>query len=152
MTQASDLNLKSLAGKRILVVDDMEDNQILESHYLKRAGAHVDLASNGVEAVEKALQGDHDAVLMDLHMPLLDGLHATARLRREGYGKPIIAITADTEKEVKDRAFALGFTEYLSKPLSRFDLLKALGRFCCANSSAPSLKAELTSTEGEKLH
>lgn len=121
---------EDLKGKKILVVDDVRENQMIESIFLKRAGAFVDLASNGLEAIEKALNGSHDAVLMDLHMPYLDGLTATARLRDQGYSKPIIAVTADTQNSVRRRAIEVGFDDYLSKPLKAKDLLSVVAKFC----------------------
>jgi CheY-like chemotaxis protein len=118
----------SLKGKRILVVDDIFDNRNLESLYLRREGAEVDTANNGAEAVEKAMVGNHDAIVMDLHMPILDGLQATAQLREQGYKKPIIAVTADCMKEMRLMAFENGCDDYLSKPLGSFKLIQALHR------------------------
>lgn len=137
----SDLNLldsSSLKGKKVLIVDDVKDNQMLESFYVRKAGCEVELASNGSEAVEKALNGDHDAILMDLHMPVLDGISATVRLRDKGYQKPIIAVTADTQSNVRHRAYQVGFNDFISKPLRRSELLQALAKFLFGNCN-PSL-------------
>jgi CheY-like chemotaxis protein len=130
LTEVDVLNPANLRGKRVLVVDDVQENQVLESHFLIRAGAEVELASNGLEAVEKALHGNHDAILMDLHMPILDGLAAAMRLREKGYTKPIIAVTADAMDSMRDRAFNTGFNEYLLKPVMRVDLICAVRRIC----------------------
>jgi signal transduction histidine kinase len=115
-----------LAGIRILLVEDSEDNQILVSRYLRSSGARVELASNGLEAVEKALEGDHDVILMDIQMPVLDGHEATARLRKAGYARPIIALTAHALREERERALKGGFDNYLTKPLQRGSLIKTL--------------------------
>jgi CheY-like chemotaxis protein len=117
-----------LKGKRILIVDDIIENQMLESIYLKKVGAEVECAGNGLEAVEKAMCGTHDAILMDLHMPYLDGITATVRLREKGYQKPIIAITADGRHSIEMRAQEVGFSDYLVKPLYSSDLIEALMR------------------------
>lgn len=108
---------QSLRGKRILVVDDVIDNQILECCFLRRLGVITDVASNGVEAVQKALTGNYDAVLMDLHMPEMDGISATVQLRSQGFQKPIIAVTADVLDTIRQRVLSSGFNDYLSKPL-----------------------------------
>lgn len=63
-----------LAGKRVLVVDDAPDNQQLLLHYLSKYGAHIDSAENGLLGYRKALAGNHDIILMDIQMPLMDGL------------------------------------------------------------------------------
>lgn len=116
----------SLKGKKILVVDDTLDNRILEKMYLLSAGADVELADNGEEGVEKALRDDYDAILMDLHMPCVDGFKATQHLRSMGFRKPIIAVTANHLPEAKMTAMTSGFSEFLTKPLSRQTLLETI--------------------------
>lgn len=138
MTESGVVNSIDLKGKKVLVVDDISDNRILESLYLKKVGADVSYASNGIEAIEMALKMDPDAILMDLHMPYMDGMGATARLRDRGYSKPIIAVTADCQQMVRKRAFEVGFDDYLSKPLSFLQLMITLARFVSQQSS-PSI-------------
>lgn len=130
MVTEKNLDRLVLKGKKILVVDDLPDNRMLECLYLKRAGAQVEQACNGVEAVTKALLENPDAILMDLHMPELDGLGAISRLRKEGYIKPIIAITANGQQSVRQIAFELGVDEYISKPLMNSEWLKCVARLC----------------------
>lgn len=113
-------------GKRVLVVEDSEDNQILIERFLTTAGLVVDLASNGEEGVQKASAENYDLVVMDIQMPGLDGHDATRELRRRGYQKPIVALTAHAFAEDRDRAFASGFNDYLTKPISRSSLLRAI--------------------------
>lgn len=115
----------SLIGKKILLVEDSPDNQILVTRYLRGAGAEVDVADNGQQGMEKALQGNYDLVLMDIQMPVLDGHNATRSLRDRGYVKPIIALTAHAFREERERAMGAGFSDYLTKPLSRKSLLKS---------------------------
>ncbi|MEK7356778.1 MAG: ATP-binding protein, partial [Bdellovibrionota bacterium] len=92
-----------LEGEKVLVVDDSVDNQILVEHFLQAAGAEVTKAMNGAEAIDKAMSGDFDVVLMDLQMPVLDGLSATHELRAKGYTKPIIALTAHALADDRER-------------------------------------------------
>ncbi len=114
----------SLSGTKILLVDDAEDNRKLISTVLKMKGALVDLASDGFEAVEKALAGEYEIVLMDLQMPGMDGYSATQRLRELGYQRPIIALTAHAMTEVSRKCLDVGCTDHLSKPV-QFDFLVA---------------------------
>ncbi len=112
-----------LDGLSVLLVDDALDNQFLVSHYLKNAGAQIDTADNGREAVQKAQEKNYDILLMDLQMPVMDGFEATAELRKSGYQQPIIALTAHALKEDRLRCLNRGFTDYLSKPINRQELL-----------------------------
>ncbi|HYX35839.1 MAG TPA: response regulator [Oligoflexus sp.] len=107
-----------LHGIHVLVVDDSADNQLMMSRFLQGAGATVVLASDGEEGIQKALAEDFDVVLMDVQMPRLDGYAATARLREQGYRKPIAALTAHAFPEEKTRCLAVGYTTHLSKPVN----------------------------------
>ncbi|MDQ3235473.1 MAG: ATP-binding protein, partial [Pseudobdellovibrionaceae bacterium] len=107
-----------LHGIHVLVVDDSADNQLMMSRFLQGAGATVVLASDGEEGIQKALAEDFDVVLMDVQMPRLDGYAATARLREQGYLKPIAALTAHAFPEEKNRCLAVGYTTHLSKPVN----------------------------------
>jgi signal transduction histidine kinase len=115
-----------LDGMRILLVEDSPDNRFLFVRYLKKAGAHVELASDGLEGVEKAKMLKFDAILMDIQMPNLDGYGATRRLKEIGITTPIIALTAHAMKEERDRALMSGFSNYLIKPLDPHLLIETL--------------------------
>ena len=123
------ISRKNLNDKKILLVEDNPDNQALFSYYIRSVGAKLDLANNGVEALQKIHDGQYDAVLMDLQMPELDGYEATRILRSEGYKKPIIALSAHAMKEVKERCLANGFDGYISKPVEKIDLIRAVAEF-----------------------
>ncbi|WP_413290472.1 MHYT domain-containing protein [Bdellovibrio sp. HCB337] len=116
----------NLSNLKILVVDDSIDNQILIKKILRLAGANVEVASNGKEGVEKALNGDFSVVLMDLQMPEMDGYEATQVLRNQGYTKPIIALTAHAMKEERQKSLQSGFDNHLTKPVDNVELVKAL--------------------------
>lgn len=118
-----------LSGMRVLLVEDAPDNRFLLSRFLRIAGAEVDVAEDGAEALVKADSNLHHAVLMDIQMPVLDGLEATARLRERGFDRPIIALTAHALRAERERSRAAGFDEYLTKPISQAALVMALKRY-----------------------
>jgi signal transduction histidine kinase/CheY-like chemotaxis protein len=119
----------SLNGVNILVVEDAVDNRILIRQILRSNGANVDLAENGVEGVRKALDQEYDVVLMDLQMPIRDGLEATKQLRRLGYNKPIVAVSAAAMKEERDRALSMGCNDHITKPINVPILLEKVCRY-----------------------
>lgn len=122
----------SLANLRILITDDSPDNLLLIRRFLESAGAKVDFANNGKEAIEKIqnqLGMKYSAVLMDLQMPVMDGYEATRRLRTQGYKIPIIALTASAMKRERDKAIEEGFTDYLTKPVQRQLLVNTLSQW-----------------------
>jgi len=114
----------NLDGISVLVTDDSVDNQIVARMMLKRNGASVETACNGEEAITKALTGSYDIILMDIQMPLIDGHEATRELRKRGYSKPIIALTAFAMKEERERCLRSGFTDHIAKPLSASSLVR----------------------------
>ena len=118
----------SLEGLNILLVDDSADNRALVEKLLGRKGAHVELAQNGEEGYQKAMDGDFDVVLMDVQMPILDGLTATSELRKMGYTRPIIALTAHAMKEERERSLAAGCNAHLTKPIDVPALLQAIAQ------------------------
>jgi len=120
---------KKLDGMRVLVVDDSEDNQYLLERILTDWGIQVAFASNGEEAIEKALSEEFDLILMDIQMPVLDGFESTARLRKQHYSKPIIALTANAMREDREKCLKMGFNDYLMKPINRGELLQKVAYF-----------------------
>ena len=103
----------------VLLVEDSEVNQQIVSEILKSAGITVTLASNGIEAVEKATSGNFDLVLMDIQMPEMDGYEATKIIRQNPRLKelPIIAMTANALIGDRERCLAAGMTDYMGKPI-----------------------------------
>lgn len=113
----------SLAEKSVLLVEDSADNQLLIKNILNDSGAKVEIAGNGKEGIEKALGGSYDVVLMDIQMPLMDGLEATTQLRGKHYSKPIIALTANAMSTEREKYAKAGFDEYLMKPINLHELV-----------------------------
>ncbi|WP_346316892.1 PAS domain S-box protein [Chitinophaga sp. YIM B06452] len=125
------LLIPPLQGKNILLAEDNLVNQKLAIRTLANAGAAVELAENGVEALEKLRQQKYDCVLMDIQMPEMDGLEATRKIRDGGSSIPIIAMTASALKGDRERCLLAGMNDYISKPFLPNDLfqkiLEALG-------------------------
>lgn len=115
-----------LTGKKILVVEDNKDNQLLVKLFLEKVGANIDFANNGEEGVKQALSKDYDVIIMDIQMPILDGYGATKLLRTKGYDKPIIALTAHAMTEEKSESIKAGCNDYITKPVSSRVLYNAL--------------------------
>lgn len=113
-------------GKRVLLIEDSEDNQTLIKHYLSAVGIQVEVANNGFDGLEKIAGGEYDLIVLDIQMPGMDGHEVAKNLREQGYSQPIIALTAHAFKEEREKAFRNGFNEYLTKPINRMMLLKTL--------------------------
>jgi two-component system sensor histidine kinase/response regulator len=138
--------LDRIRNARILVVEDSVANQTLARDLLLHAGAHVDLAGNGREAI-KAIENaaePYDAVLMDLQMPIMDGLEATGIIRRElaQDSLPIIATTANTEKREQKLCMDAGANDYLPKPFHIHELYAVLIRWLKPVERAPEAAGE----------
>jgi PAS domain S-box-containing protein len=116
----------------LLLAEDNAVNQQVAKRLLEKAGHKVTVAATGREALETLKRGRFDAVLMDLHMPEMDGLEATERIRAEeaqtGEHIPIIALTASAMKGDRERCLAAGCDDYVSKPIQLKELLQAMAR------------------------
>ncbi len=126
------------AGARVLLADDAQINRMVGVALLERLGCVVDVAANGVEAVEAVLRTRYAAVLMDCLMPVMDGYEATAQIRRLETGvrrTPIVALTASAMVGDRERCLAAGMDDYLAKPLDRATLARALGRCLVGGAS-----------------
>ena len=116
---------------RLLLAEDNPTNQIVAREFLKRMGCHVDIAANGLEALDAVRRRPFDAVLMDVSMPELDGIQATERIRRlsGNAGRvPIIALTAYATKEDRDRFLASGMQGFVAKPIAKAALYAELDK------------------------
>lgn len=108
---------------RVLVVDDGAENRDLVQLVMEEVGLTVDTAENGEEGYQKALASDYQLILMDLSMPVMDGLTATGLLRDQGVDLPIIALSAHAMGDVEQKCIAAGFTGFISKPIEIDTLL-----------------------------
>ena len=117
---------------RVLVAEDNPPNQKFIVLALQSRGHHVEAASTGQEALDLLRQHDFDAVLMDLQMPVMDGLEATATIRKlaepSKANVPIIALTAHAMRGDEERCLAAGMDAYISKPVNVADLFAVLER------------------------
>jgi CheY-like chemotaxis protein len=119
--------------KRILIVEDNVTNQKVVQWMVEKLGYQCHVVSGGAEAVAALSAPPYDLVLMDMEMPVMNGIQATALIReREAQScvhVPIIAMTAHTEKEYKDRCMHAGMEGYVTKPIQPPELANTLGRF-----------------------
>jgi len=117
---------------RILVAEDNPVNQQVAEMQLGSLGYQIDIVHNGQEAVDAARETSYDVILMDLHMPVLDGLEATRLLREEGTANGtspwVIAVTADIQTEVREALVAAGVDDVITKPVRMKDLEAVLDR------------------------
>jgi CheY-like chemotaxis protein len=127
---------------RILIAEDNAVNQKVAVRLLERMGYQPDVAANGVETLRALENREYDVLFMDVHMPEMDGLEATRRIRRQwpGVGPRIIAMTANAFPDDRQRCLAAGMDDYIAKPIRVSELQAALER--CTPASRPT--AELT--------
>lgn len=131
---------QALSGE-VLIVDDLADLRKLSGHWIQATGASVDFAENGAQAIEKvkrklASSSHYDLILMDLHMPDIDGREATVAIRKVGYQYPIVALTAAMAKGIRQQLTALGFDDVLSKPITKNQLYRVLRSYLTDNAGA----------------
>jgi two-component system, sensor histidine kinase and response regulator len=119
----------ALVGTSVLLVEDDELNQEVARGLLEAAGCTVTIAGDGEQAITAAQTGDFDLLLMDMQMPILDGLEATRRLRATGYAQPIVAMTANAMAADRELCLAAGMNDHLAKPIEPDKLWAALTRW-----------------------
>ena len=110
---------------RVLLAEDVKLNQMLTQKLLARSGYLIDIAENGLQAIDALKNADYDVILMDVQMPEMDGIEATKQIRQlPGTKKfvPIIALTAQADVNTEDELRAAGMDDYISKPIN-FDIL-----------------------------
>ena len=125
---------------QILVADDVAVNQKLLQRMLEKLGHRVTVVANGQEALDIASVETFDLVLMDVQMPVMDGLASTAAIRQRerssGTHTPIIAVTAHAMQGDKDRFLEAGMDGYISKPVGRAELVEAMALALSSHSTA----------------
>lgn len=127
---------------RLLVADDILVNRTLARIMLERAGHAVELVANGMEAVEAVQRAHFDAVLMDVQMPLMDGLEATRRIRAlngPAARVPIVALSASAMVDQVAACMAAGMDGHLAKPINRGELLAMLEKVARQRAAAPMI-------------
>lgn len=130
---------------RILIAEDNPVNQKVAQRMLEKFGFQVDVVNNGLEAIEALARQHYDLVLMDVQMPIMDGLEATASIRsQEGTERvPIVALTANAFKEDREMCLSVGMDEYVSKPINPKQLLKVIRKLLKQGRTSPSNKKAL---------
>jgi len=136
----SELETELSLGLSVLLAEDNEINLKVARHMLEKAGCKVTAARTGLEVVEAVQKSRFDCVLMDVQLPGLDGLEATARIReaeREtGAHLPVIAMTAHAMKDDRENCLAAGMDDHVPKPIDRARLLDAIGRWTSPGAAA----------------
>jgi CheY-like chemotaxis protein len=122
--------VKAIRGARILLVEDNEVNQLVASKILGNAGFRVAIASDGAKAVDLVRKEDFDLVLMDIQMPVMDGLSATRAIRDMGYDRiPIVAMTAHAMSSDRELSLKAGMNDHVNKPINVGELFQALAKW-----------------------
>lgn len=131
-----------LAGKHILLVEDNAINQMLATYTLSSSGADIDVCETGTKALEKLHHNNYDVILMDIHLPELDGYQTTEIIRNElKLQTPILAMTALTLSDGDDSYKKAGMNGSVPKPFTIEVLNNALSKLTYNNSSADQLCA-----------
>ncbi|MBY5920662.1 response regulator [Ferrimonas balearica] len=114
----------------ILLAEDVDFNRLVMKRLLEKVGARVDMAKNGKEAVEKvkAHNSEFDVVLMDIHMPVMDGIEATGYIRTLTPDLPIVALTANITRDMRERCREAGIRDFLTKPFKEEELFAVLNK------------------------
>jgi two-component system sensor histidine kinase/response regulator len=128
---ADDENLAALAGARVLLVEDNELNQEVALSLLAETRLIIDVADNGAIALDKLAATDYDLVLMDMQMPVMDGITATLEIRKQPRfaNLPVVAMTANVMAADREHCLAAGMNDHLAKPIDPDALLAVLQRW-----------------------
>jgi signal transduction histidine kinase/CheY-like chemotaxis protein len=133
---------EGMRSAHVLLVEDEAVNQMVVESMLLKLGCAVQVASDGVAACEAARRGRHDLILMDLHMPEMDGYEATLRIRESeqvrGIYTPIVALTADALASVRQRCVDAGMDDFVTKPISTAMLAAVLERWAGHGTTPPT--------------
>ena len=127
--------MRAFAGSRILLVEDNDINQMVAQELLTQAGMLVDIARNGLNSLEMLEKNDYDLILMDIQMPIMDGLTATRRIRasKKYADLPIIAMTAHALNDDEGKSLEAGMNAHITKPIDSKQLFHCLTEWLCKN-------------------
>ena len=135
-TEEIEIDYSTHNGKRILIVDDSKINLKVANQILKPYNFNVKLVESGYEALELMESQTFDLILMDIMMPKMNGVETLRRLKKmEGFDIPVIALTADAIEGTDEKYLNAGFDGYLSKPIDRYELDRALKKFLGGNKN-----------------
>lgn len=126
---AGHISPANLEGLHVLLVEDNHVNIVVAKQLLERWRVQMRVANNGFQAIDQVRQHAFDVILMDLHMPEMDGFEATVKIREMGIETPIIALTADAISDSKEQSLLIGMVDYITKPFNPDDLFAKLSRF-----------------------
>ena len=130
-SQQASRRLVQLRGARVLLTDDNAINRQVVRLFLQPQGALITEAANGREALDLLASQPFDLVLLDVHMPVMDGTETISRIRASSepwWEVPVIALTADAMSGDRERLIAMGMSDYVSKPIAQSELLSVIGR------------------------
>ena len=130
----------------VLLVEDNPVNQEVARELLEDVGFVIDVASNGAEAVERALATRYDVILMDMQMPVMDGLTATRKLRADGCTTPILAMTANAFGEDRRRCLEAGMNDHIAKPVNPDNLYASMVKWLPLGTSSRLVQPTVTPT------
>jgi len=139
-----------LSGKILVAEDDRVNQKVLLS-MLEKAGLQTTIANDGKEAVGKATSESFDVILMDIHMPNMNGYEATIALREKGFTIPILALTASVLRGEVDKCLEVGCDEHLCKPIDRPKLLQTLSKYLSSGKDAISGEVETAKAQIDEL-
>lgn len=153
----SEIQAPNLEHISLLLVEDNAINRQVAVEFLMDTGVQIDIAQNGQEAIEMMRERTFDVVLMDIQMPVMDGLTATKNIRRFNEKTPIIAMTAHAMEGDRDKSLESGMNDHITKPIVLDELFGVLKKWCPEGSSAPvvveqkSVDVETTSEKNMSL-
>jgi CheY-like chemotaxis protein len=148
-TVSSGEQIPGSSSHRILVAEDNDGCQKLAICILTTAGYEVDLAENGQQAVVMVQEKSYDLILMDMQMPIMNGLIATTTLRNLGYRTiPIIGLTANAYKKDREQCISAGMNDYISKPVTPAKLVEKIVPWLIRDTIIPSPSIDKTCENG----
>lgn len=136
-----------LNGARILLVEDNELNQQVAMEFLRETGASIELATDGLNALQAAQNIRFDLIFMDIQMPEMDGLQATAQIRKFDSDTPIVAMTAHAMEGDRDRSLAAGMNAHITKPIEPSELYAVLGTYISQGKQKMESKANVVTSD-----